>query len=118
MSEDACILDGVQRELVAKTIHEHCRIRHWILHAVNCRTNHLHVVVTADRLPDEVRVQFKSWCTRRLKDLERQRQRTLEPIYPVREHWWAERGSRRFINDDESLTAAILYVRDYQDHPR
>jgi hypothetical protein len=37
------------------------------LHAVNCRSNHVHVVVTANRDPDEVREQFKAWCTRRLK---------------------------------------------------
>jgi hypothetical protein len=37
---------------------------------------------------------------------------------PLRENWWAERGSQRFINDSESLEAAILYVRDGQDKPR
>ncbi len=33
----------------------------------------------------------------------------------VREHWWAERGSQRYINDQVSLDAAIIYVRDGQD---
>jgi hypothetical protein len=37
---------------------------------------------------------------------------------PIRENWWTERGSQRFINDSESLEAAILYVRDAQDNPR
>ena len=63
MAEDACVLVAEQRELVEKTIREHCQIRGWTLHAVNCRTNHLHVVVTADRHPDEIREQFKAWCT-------------------------------------------------------
>jgi len=36
----------------------------------------------------------------------------------IRENWWAERGSQRFINDSDSLQAAILYVRDGQDNPR
>src|SRR5262249_7889148 len=66
MSEDACILDQTQRRLVEKTIADHCRIRGWDLHAVNCRSNHLHVVVTADRDPDEVREQFKAWCRSRV----------------------------------------------------
>jgi hypothetical protein len=35
----------------------------------------------------------------------------------VRENWWTERGSQRFLNDKESLEAAILYVRDGQDQP-
>src|SRR5688500_9804813 len=61
MTEDACRLDEEQRELVEATIAKHCDIRGWTLHAVNCRSNHLHVVVTADRHPDEVREQFKAW---------------------------------------------------------
>ena len=73
MTEDACILDPEQRALVEKTIADHCQIRGWELHAVNCRTNHLHVVVSAHLHPDEIRKQFKAWCTRRLKELERRR---------------------------------------------
>jgi hypothetical protein len=30
------------------------------LHAVSCRSNHVHVVVTADRHPDDVRDQLKA----------------------------------------------------------
>src|SRR6516225_3917296 len=45
MTEDACRLDKEQRELVAQTILDHCGRRGWVLHAVNCRSNHLHVVV-------------------------------------------------------------------------
>ena len=45
MTEDACLLDDEQRRLVEGTIADHCRIRGWHLHVVNCRTNHVHVVV-------------------------------------------------------------------------
>jgi REP element-mobilizing transposase RayT len=117
MTEDACILDTEQRRLVEQTIADHCRIRGWHLHAVNCRRNHLHVVVSAPVTPKQVQVQFKAWCTRRLKELERKRRGAGGQGLPLREQWWAERGSRRFLNDDESLTEAILYVRDYQDQP-
>ena len=187
MTKDACILDPEQRVLVEKTIADHCQIRGWQLHAVNCRTNHLHVVVSAPLHPDEIRKQFKAWCTRRLKELERQRrgivaQASANEVEPrvderrsneprsdeprsrvgfvsantprrseahtptrsaseasavprsaseptpnratpgkgesIRQNWWAERGSRRYINDEHSLEAAILYVRDAQDRPR
>src|SRR5215831_3239926 len=67
MTEDACLLDQDQRLVVEKTIADHCRIRGWKLHIVNCRTNHVHVVVTANRDPDDVHDQIKAWCTRRLK---------------------------------------------------
>lgn len=119
MTEDACVLSAPQRQVVEATIADHCQIRRWVLHAVNCRTNHLHVVLTAARHPDLVREQLKAWCTRRLKEHERvsyanpTRQRGIAK--PIRENWWAERGSKRFINDEESLEAAILYVRDGQD---
>jgi hypothetical protein len=91
------------------------------LHAVNCRSNHAHVVVTADQAPKIVRNQLKAWCSRRLKELEAVRhdaQGREVDATPLRENWWAERGSQRFINDSESLEAAILYVRDGQDKPR
>jgi hypothetical protein len=114
MTEDACLLDREQRSLVERTVGEHCAIRKWELHAVNCRSNHLHVVVSAGVHPDLVRVQLKAWCTRRLKDLERKRT-PGEQVASTRENWWAERGSKRYINDIDSLEAAVLYVRDGQD---
>ena len=48
MSDDAVVLDHEQRAIVMKTINEHCAIRHWTLHAINARTNHVHIVVTAN----------------------------------------------------------------------
>ena len=55
MTEEACLLDTEQRRLVEQTVADHCRIRAWHLHAVNCRTNHLHVVVTAAVSAEQVR---------------------------------------------------------------
>jgi REP element-mobilizing transposase RayT len=131
MTEDACSLDNEQRKLVETTIADHCRIRGWYLHTVNCRTNHVHVVVTASRDPDEVREQFKAWCTRKLKELQQSRTRSAtlarrasegrlparrasEVVSDIRRNWWTERGSKRFIGDEESLEAVIRYVRDLQ----
>ena len=74
MTEDACRLDGEQRNVVERQIAETCKIRNWELHAVNCRSNHAHVVVSAERVSEIVRNQFKAWCTRRLKELEAKRQ--------------------------------------------
>lgn len=110
MTEDACGLDREQRRVVEKQVAETCRFRSWELHCVNCRSNHVHVVVSADQDAKIVRNQLKAWCTRRLKELDAVRGRT-----EVRENWWAERGSQRFINDLESLEATDLYVRDGQD---
>ena len=121
MTEDACRFDGEQRDVVERQIAETCNIRGWELHAVNCRSNHVHVVVTANIEPKLVRNQLKAWSTRRLKELEAVRhdaQRCEREATALRENWWAERGSQRFINDSEGLEATILYVRDGQDRPR
>ena len=114
MAEDACVLDPEQRSVVERTIANHCDIRGWQVHAVNCRTNHLHVVVSAPLHPDKIRNQLKAWCTRHLKELDRSRLGAAGILHPVRDNWWAERGSRRYLGDEESLEAAILYVRDAQ----
>jgi len=115
MTETECILDEEQRALVEATITKHCQIRGWELHAVKCRSNHVHVVVTADLDPSEIRDQLKAWCTRRLKELDQQRYgKNRLP----RKKWWAEGGSKRYINDEDSLEAAIEYVVYGQDRTR
>ena len=119
MTESACRLDDIERSLVEVTIAAHCRLRGWSLHAVNCRSNHLHVVVTAkDRHPDEVRDQLKAWTVRRLKELELERVLDKNHASSARKKWWAERGSKRYLSDEDSLEAAIQYVRDSQGVPR
>lgn len=110
LTETPCILDTWQRSLVEETIAKHCEIRGWHLHAVNCRTNHVHVVVTAPVDPEVVRDQFKSWCTRQLK----RQQQAADPSRLIRMKWWTERGSNRWLNDEESLAVAIQYVLDCQ----
>jgi hypothetical protein len=117
MTEDACWLDPEQRKRVEAQVLETCTVRGWHLWAVNCRTNHLHAVLTADRKPEIVRAQLKAWCTRRLKELDEAR-RVQNPALPLRENWWAERGSQRYVNDHDGLEAATLYVRDGQDRSR
>jgi REP element-mobilizing transposase RayT len=103
MSESAITLDTQQRQLVEKTIAEHCGIRKWFLHAMNCRTNHVHVLVTApDRTIEIPREQFKSWCTRKLK------------VRTPRENWWTERGWDEFIDDEEGLNEVMAYITECQ----
>jgi REP element-mobilizing transposase RayT len=116
MTEPALLLDGRQRLLVESTIADHCRMRGWHLHTVACRTNHVHVVVTASgRHPEDVMNQLKAWCTRRLK--EHNRGRTLGS-QKVRSNWWTQRGSKRWLNEQVSLEEAIVYVHEGQKRPR
>lgn len=106
MSEEACRLTSREREIVHAQVAETCFHRGWILHAVNCRSNHLHVVVSAKNVkPEKIRDDLKAWCTRRLK----------ERSDPTRLQWWAERGSQRFIFSENRLAEVIAYVLDAQD---
>jgi len=113
MTETAVLLDKTQRGIVNQVVHNHCEIRGWTWYAVNCRSNHCHVVVTAvDYDGEQVRDQLKSWAKRRLKDHQRA-QPSLKG--DVREHWWTRKGSVRKLFDDESLEAAIRYTIEAQD---
>lgn len=115
MIEDACRLSAEQRDEVERQIAETCLHRGWHLHAVNCRSNHVHVVVSAgDTSPKTIRASLKAWATRRLK----KHAACLADAsgYDAgRENWWAERGSTRFLYDVSSLDAAVLYVTEGQD---
>ena len=55
LTVDACLLDQDQRRLVELTIADHCRVRGWTHYTVNCRSNHVHVIVAGDRVPKEIR---------------------------------------------------------------
>jgi len=112
MTESALILNDKKRGVVEQTIVDHCRIRNWTLHAVNCRTMHVHVVVTADRRIHEVREQFKAWCTRKLKEL--QRAMIKNDLTKLRDNWWTERGWDEYVDDVDSLAAVNEYVREGQ----
>lgn len=106
MKESACLLDMQQQNIVESQIVETCRYRQWELHALNCRSNHVHVVVSSSAAsPKKIRADIKSWCTRRLK----------QSSTTQRTKWWAERGSTRWIWNEESLATVIEYVTQAQD---
>jgi REP element-mobilizing transposase RayT len=111
MTESLMTLNVKQRALVETTVKEHCKHRKWQLHAVKCRSNHVHVVVTAACKPEVARDQLKAWCTRKLKE----QAAAINHPDAGRLKWWTERGSCRSIGDEVSLGAVILYVMVGQD---
>ena len=66
LTQDPVYLDEIWRSIVDRTIREVIAYRGWSLHALNVRTNHVHVVLTATRDPETVMEQLKAWCSRRL----------------------------------------------------
>ena len=99
MAGEPVILTPEQRAVVLQTIKDHCAIRRWTLHAVNVRTTHAHVVVTADRSPEEVMNQLKSWCSRRLNER-----------WSGRKKWWTYHGSTKWVWDQAYFDEAVDYV--------
>jgi REP element-mobilizing transposase RayT len=97
------LLSEEQRALVASVIAEVCVFRNWILHECNVRTNHVHVVATGNADPDKMMKDFKAYCTRRLRE-----SHELEQDRPV----WTEGGSTKYLWTEQSLGAAIEYVRN------
>jgi REP element-mobilizing transposase RayT len=99
-------LDRISREIVADTINAHCRRRGWELHALNVRTNHVHLVVAAGDVPPEaVMTQLKAWTTRRLRAAGR---------FPPDQRVWTHHGSTRYLWKESSIAAAAAYVVDGQ----
>ena len=100
------VLSNVQRRMVDETIREVCCHRCLKCHAVNCRSNHVHVVVTAvDRIPERVLSDLKAWCSRRLNK---------ESHGDQRRRWWTRHGSTRYLNSERSVFAAVDYVLNQQ----
>lgn len=68
MKEEPVLLKESQRAVVKMAINEVCDYRRYDLKAINVRTNHAHVVVTAQSKPEPIVDAFKSYSTRRLRD--------------------------------------------------
>ena len=112
MAESAVLLSLDQREKVAETIQEHCRIRGWTLHAVNVRTNHAHVVVTCGCAGEKACDEFKLWTSRRLSEMAGLTGAVAHKA--GRRRWWTEGGSVKSIDDERYLANAIDYVANGQ----
>ena len=94
------------RWVIDSTVREVCAYRGWILVAMNVRTTHLHVVVTAlEAKPERVMNDLKAYCTRRLYEagvVERGRR------------VWSYHGSTRYLETDESFNRAVEYTMNEQ----
>jgi REP element-mobilizing transposase RayT len=100
------LLSQQERSAIDATIRSVCRHKKWMIHALNVRTNHIHVVVTAPIAPEQVMNSFKAWATRRLKES------GLLPVHPL---IWSRHGSTRYLWEQVGLRDAVDYVVNQQD---
>jgi REP element-mobilizing transposase RayT len=101
MDQPAYSMDESRREVVLAALIERCSQRHWSLLAAHVRTNHVHIVVESDALPERVMNDLKSYASRCLNQAE------LDG--PDRKRW-ARHGSTRWLWKPERVSAAIQYV--------
>jgi len=100
-------LNNSQRKIVEDAIREVCLHRRYTLYAVNARTNHVHSVVSASRVPEPILTAFKSYSTRalRIAGLDN----NIQP--------WSRHGSTVYLWKERDLNKGIEYVVLGQDHP-
>jgi REP element-mobilizing transposase RayT len=95
------VLDEPRRQLVLDSLLEVCRFRAWTLLAAHIRTNHAHVVVTANRKPEPVMTALKAYASRALNA------GALDAPGCLR---WSRHGSTRYLWTQDSIRSAIDYV--------
>ena len=106
LKTEPLILRARHRKSVEAAIRETCGIRNWLLQALNVRTNHIHTVVSASqKKPEVVLNAFKANATRQL----RQDGCWTHSFSP-----WADKGSKRRLWNEQSVSRAIDYVMNGQ----
>jgi len=108
MSQAPFQLDATSRTIVLEAIKEACSRRVWRLLAAHVRSNHVHVVIAANRSPEHVMSTLKSNASRALNNAR------IDTPYGLR---WARYGSTRYLWTHEQISAAIHYVVCEQGEP-
>ena len=104
-SREPVTLDAPCRRVVERTVVEVCGHRVWPIHELNVRSNHVHVVLSADEPVEQVMRSLKSWSTRRLKEA---------GLLPPGGKTWSRHGSTRYLWKPHEVDAACRYVQDGQ----
>jgi len=96
------VLSASQRSCVEVAARETCEFRKWHLHAMNARTNHVHLVVSIGKKKPEIALNaFKSNATRIMK---------ASGCWNKAASPWADKGSIRHLWNEKSVARAIDYV--------
>jgi len=90
-----------QRKAIDEAIRNVIAYKNWTLHALNPRTEHVHVVVTALKRPELIMNSLKSWCTRRMREA---------GLWTRENSPWSRHGSTRYLWDEQDLANVCDYV--------
>lgn len=102
-------LDLEMRRSVESAIRDYCGERGWLLSTLNVRTNHVHVVITAEAVAAAtVAAQLKARATRRLREM---------GLTDNDSRVWARHGSSRLLFKVENVEEVVDYVLYQQGIP-
>jgi REP element-mobilizing transposase RayT len=99
------LLDGRCRQVVAESLASVAAFKGWMMHGLNVRTNHVHVVISSTESPERVMNALKSWTTRRLRE-------AGHVGYDQR--IWTRHGSTRRLWRERDLSDVMTYVIEGQ----
>ena len=105
MVGDSVYFDAARRACVEDSFLATCMHRGWTLHAVHCRTNHTHVVLTSDASIEQTAHSLKSYATRALRQAG-----LVGPRQPV----WARSASMKTLTSDRAVASAVNYTLNAQ----
>ena len=105
LKNETPMLTADRRTVVEAAIRKVCETKEWELHALNVRTNHVHVVVSALDKPEQVLRTFKSWATRRLRE---------SGLSGKDDALWSRHGSTVHLWDAKDVEGACAYVIEGQ----
>ncbi|MFN2501097.1 MAG: transposase [Pyrinomonadaceae bacterium] len=100
------VFDSHQRKCVDAAIKEVCEFREYMLRAINVRTNHAHVVVSAAVKPEKIVNDFKAYSTRRLR---------AECLSDPEQKVWSRGASTRYLWKPRHVEGAVDYVKYCQE---
>jgi len=100
-------LDSKMRKAVKTTLKEVCDFRGHTLFALNVRTNHVHLVVSAGKKPEFLLNSFKVYATRKLRAV---------GLVSKSSKIWSRHGSTRYLWTDRHIEIAVDYVLNGQGH--
>ena len=111
LKSEPVVLDAGMRGAVEDAIWERCRFVGWHLWAINVRTNHVHVVVSADGTPEKVMNSFKARATTVMR---------TRGLIGAETRVWARHGSTRRLTTERDIETVVAYVVEGQgsDLPR
>ena len=105
MKSEEMKFDAQHRRIVEEAIRDFCDHRRVMLHALNVRTNHAHIVVAAGKPAERMMGSIKSYATRALRG---------QGLVDQNAKVWSRHGSTKYLWSEDHIFQACDYVNNGQ----